>query len=246
MSTSEQALSFGAAAEAYERARPSYPQEALGFVLPDGARRVLDLGAGTGKLTRLLVARGLEAVAVEPSPGMREQLARAVPQAQVLAGAGEAVPLPGASVDAVLVAQAWHWVDPVRAVPEVARVLRPGGRLGLVWNLEDEGVPWVAALRDLLRREHAVPFAMGEDSPVLGAPFGALERLDVRWSEASTPARVVENVASRSYVISLPDAARAAVLAQVAELLATHPDTAGRSHLAVPYVTTAWRADLVG
>ncbi len=123
-----QGLSFGAAAVTYERARPSYPDEAIDWLLPPGARRVLDLGAGTGKLTRGLRDRGLDVVAVEPSAGMRDQLARVLPGVRALAGTAERIPLAGHAVDAVLVAQAWHWVDPARAVPEAARVLAAGGR----------------------------------------------------------------------------------------------------------------------
>ena len=107
----EQATSFGAAAGAYERGRPPYPAEAIDWLLPPGAARVLDVGAGTGKLTRQLAARGLDVVAVEPLPGMREQLARAVPGVPVHPGTAEDIPLPDGSVDAVLAAQAWHWVD---------------------------------------------------------------------------------------------------------------------------------------
>ena len=146
----EQATSFGAAAGAYERGRPPYPAEAIDWLLPPGAARVLDVGAGTGKLTRELAARGLDVVAVEPLPGMREQLARAVPGVPVHPGTAEDIPLPDGSVDAVLAAQAWHWVDQARAVPEVARVLVPGGQLGLVWNMRDDRADWVAQLSQIL------------------------------------------------------------------------------------------------
>ncbi|GAB2581560.1 hypothetical protein GCM10027168_12860 [Streptomyces capparidis] len=152
-----QAASFGAAAAAYERGRPPYPPEAVAWLVPEDARRVVDLGAGTGKLTRALRAPGREVVAVEPSPGMREQFSRVLPDVPVLAGAGESVPLPDSSVDALVCAQAWHWVDPERAIPEAARVLRPGGRLGLVWNTRDVSVPWVAELDRVLRDWAAVP-----------------------------------------------------------------------------------------
>ena len=139
-SKARHATSFGAATRAYERGRPSYPAEALDWLLPDGARRVLDLGAGTGKLTRDLAARGLDVVAVDPSAGMRAELGRVLPDIPVLAGSAEHIPLDAGSVDAVLVAQAWHWVDPKAAVPEIARVLKPGGRLGLLWNVRVEPV----------------------------------------------------------------------------------------------------------
>src|SRR5437016_4501937 len=146
------AASFGSAAGAYERGRPPYPPEAIDWLLPAGAARVLDLGAGTGKLTRQLTGRGLDLTAVEPSEGMREQLRRAVPGVRALAGTAEQIPLPDLSVDAVLVAQAWHWMDPAVAVPEVARVLRPGGQLGLLWNIRDERADWVAGLGAILRQ----------------------------------------------------------------------------------------------
>ena len=125
----QQATSFGAAADLYERGRPRYPAEAVDWLLPEGAQHVLDLGAGTGKLTRLLIearpGHGGRAVG-----GMREKLIRAVPGGAVLPGSAERLPIDGESVDAVLVAQAWHWVDPERAVPEVARVLQAGRRPG--------------------------------------------------------------------------------------------------------------------
>src|SRR6201986_3186482 len=147
------ATSFGAPPAAYERGRPPYPPEALDWLLPPGARRVLDLGAGTGKLTRELAGRGLDVVAVEPLGGMRAELSRVLPDTPVLEGSAEHIPLPDGSVDAVLAAQAWHWVTPERAAPEVARVLRPGGTLGLVWNERDEEVPWVAELSQIVEEQ---------------------------------------------------------------------------------------------
>ena len=129
-SSQQRSLSFGAEAAAYERGRPSYPPEAIDWLLPTEARDVLDLGAGTGKLTTRLVERGLDVVAVDPIPEMLELLSNSLPDTPALLGTAEEIPLPDDSVDAVLVAQAWHWFDPERAVKEVARVLRPGGRLG--------------------------------------------------------------------------------------------------------------------
>ena len=237
-----QALSFGAAAVTYERARPSYPDEAIDWLLPPGARRVLDLGAGTGKLTRGLRDRGLDVVAVEPSAGMRDQLARVLPGVRALAGTAERIPLADHAVDAVLVAQAWHWADPARAVPEAARVLTPGGRLGLLWNVRDERADWVAELTSIIHTPDYVD--NGSASPVTGPPFGPAERFDVEWSRPATPAGIIDLVASRSYIITLPPPQRAAVLARVQRLLDTHPRLAGAAEISMPYVTRCSRAQL--
>jgi SAM-dependent methyltransferase len=237
---SSQAASFGAAAEQYERGRPTYPPEAVDWLVPPGARRVLDLGAGTGKLTRGLVARGLDVTAVEPSAAMRARLTAALPRVVALAGSAEAIPLPDADLDAVLVAQAWHWVDPTRAVPEAARVLSAGGRLGLVWNIRDERVPWVAALTQLLER-HSDP---GSQLPVprVAAPFGPLEHVRIAWVHRLTRQQVVDLVASRSYVITLAPTAREELLQEVRHLLLHHPDLTGRPDVLLPYLTHCYRA----
>ena len=240
-----QAASFGAAADAYERGRPPYPPEAIDWLLPAGAVRVLDLGAGTGKLTRQLTGRGLDVTAVEPSEGMREQLGRAVPGVRALAGTGERIPLPDRSVDAVLVAQAWHWVDPAQAVPEVARVLRPGGRLGLVWNVRDERTDWVAGLGAILRRSDGARVSSTVSAaPQVSPPFGPLERRDVEWVHHLSPDELTDMVASRSYVITMPAADREKLLNELRHLTRTHPALAGAGEIAMPYVTRCWRAQL--
>jgi SAM-dependent methyltransferase len=180
-------------------------------------------------------------VAVEPSAGMRDQLARTLPQVSLLEGTAEAIPLPDHSVDAVLVAQAWHWVDPARALPEVARVLAPGGRLGLIWNVRDESVDWVKQLGQTM---HGDADPEGPD-PVVDWPFGTLQRHDVAWTYRATPAAVVDLVASRSYVITLAPAERQALLAEVQRLLSTHPALAGAAEVGVPYVAECYRTDLL-
>ncbi len=237
-----QAGAFGGAAAEYERGRPPYPPQAVDWLLPRSPRRVLDLGAGTGKLTRLLRDRDVEVLAVEPSPGMRQELTRVLPEVAVLAGSAEEIPLDDGAVDAVLVAQAWHWVDVGRAVPEVARVLSAGGSLGLVWNVRDDREPWVARLGQILRT--STKRDMNTAAPQVGPPFGAVERFDVEWTHHLTPGAVIDLVASRSYVITLPADERAAVLADVRALLDTHPDLAGRPRIALPYVTRCSRATL--
>lgn len=236
-----QASSFGAVAAAYERGRPPYPPEAVDWLLPAGASRVLDLGAGTGKLTRQLRDRGLDVIAVEPSEGMREQLARAVPGVPVHAGSAEKIPLPDHSVDAVLVAQAWHWVDRSRAVPEVARVLVSGGRLGLVWNIRDEREDWVAELGRIL---HDPGDHHRQDRGIIGPPFGPVERCDEEWTHRLSRDELIDLAASRSYVITMPDRERAAVLAGVADLADARLGGNETGELVLPYVTECYRAEL--
>ena len=180
---------------------------------------MLDLGAGTGKLTTRLVERGLDVVAVDPIPEMLELLSNSLPDTPALLGTAEEIPLPDDSVDAVLVAQAWHWFDPERAVKEVARVLRPGGRLGLVWNTRDERLGWVKDLGRIIGHE---------DDPLsqqvtLPEPFDGVERHQVEWTSYLTPQALIDLVASRSYCITSPTDVRTQTLERVRELLATHP-----------------------
>ncbi len=233
-------LSFGPQAAAYERGRPSYPPEAIDWLLPAGARDVLDLGAGTGKLTTRLVERGLDVVAVDPIAEMLEVLRHSLPDTPALLGTAEEIPLGDNSVDAVLVAQAWHWFDPQRAILEVARVLRPGGRLGLVWNTRDERLGWVRELGRIIGRD---------DDPVrnkvtLPEPFTGLERHQVEWTSYLTPQALIDLVASRSYCITSPTEVRTKTLDKVRTLLATHPALANTEGLALPYITVCLRAAL--
>ncbi len=241
----ELARSFDAAARVYARGRPGYPGEALDWLLPAGAREVLDLGAGTGKLTAQLVDRELEVTAVEPSDRMRAELESSLgDRVTALAGRAEEIPLADASMDAVLVAQAWHWADPARAVPEVARVLRPGGTLGLLWNRRDDRVAWVAELSKILTAPD--PGARADAArPAIGPPFGPAQRhLTDGWTDSLTPQKLVDLAACRSYVITLDEAAREALLDRVRALAAEHPDIAGRGRFPLPYVTECVRAEL--
>jgi SAM-dependent methyltransferase len=235
------AHSFGPAAQKYERGRPPYPAAAVDWLLPPTARRVLDLGAGTGKLTRELLGllgRDLQVTAVDPSDGMLAELKKVLPDVPAFLGTAEDIPLPDRSVDAVLVAQAWHWVDRDRAVPEVARVLSPGGRLGLIWNLRDEREDWVRRLGEILHSAESV-----RDAGV-GAPFGPVEVREFPWTHQIGPDQLLDLVASRSYVILLPPDERAGLLGQVRQLMATHPALVGRMVFDLPYVTQCARATL--
>jgi SAM-dependent methyltransferase len=169
---------------------------------------------------------------------------RVLPQVPALAGSAEQIPLDDDSVDVVLVAQAWHWVDPGQAVPEVARVLSAGGRLGLLWNVRDERHDWVARLGQILAA-HTEP-DMNTSGPLVGPPFAEVERFEVEWTHYLAPIALMDLVASRSYVITLGPQERNRVLGQVRDLLHTHPDLVGRDQFALPYLTRCHRADLLG
>jgi SAM-dependent methyltransferase len=238
---SVRAGSFGTAAAIYERARPSYPADALDWLLPAGSPRVLDLGAGTGKLTRLIAERGINVEAVDPSAQMLAELEQVLPDVRTHVGTAEQMPLPDSSFDAIVVAQAWHWVDLPRAAAETARVLKPGGRLGLIWNDRDDRVDWIRALSDVVG-DTASASRMASDNPIFGAPFGQIEYFVTEWSNPITPAGLIELVASRSFVIVASERDRTSILGGVQDLLETHPDLAGREEFEMPYVTYASRA----
>jgi SAM-dependent methyltransferase len=232
------ALSFGSAAAAYARGRPSYPREAVEAVLPDGARRVLDLGAGTGKLTSTLLDLGLDVVAVEPDDAMRDLID---PRAQALAGTAEALPEVG-TVDAVLVGQAWHWFDAPAALASIRKVLRPGGTLGLLWNLLDDRDGWAKVLADAAQMEDRLSFLdEAEVHPFQQVPadFGQWQRRLVHHAEVVDAGSVLANLGSRSTVLLLPQAERDALVARVAEALPDGP-------LEVRYACDTWWAAFTG
>jgi len=205
------ARSFGPAAERYHRLRPGYPAEAVDFVLHGRpAGRLLDVGAGTGKLTALLVDRAEQVIAVEPDARMREVLSQAVPAAEVLAGSAERLPVPDASVDAVFAGQAFHWFARPDADRELARVLRPGGVVGLIWNLPDVTVPWVPELYRATRRPD-VPWSTDDDDLDL-ALFTPTEVHWTPWTQQLPGfAGLHELVHTWSWVITRPDAEQRAI-----------------------------------
>lgn len=223
-------------ADLYERARPGYPRDAVLWLAGD-ARRVVDLGAGTGKLTRELAALGYDIVAVEPLPQMAEQLRSAVPGITVLEGSAESIPLLDGSADAVLAGQAFHWFDAPVALAEIARVLRRGGTLGLVWNQRDESLLWVARLSELLGEsewDHSAPpeiAGSGLYGPVQAESFRHAQQLDRQT--------LIELVSSRSFAATMEPAERSALLARVGSL---YDESAGPGGLVLPYVAYAFRA----
>ncbi len=202
--------------------------------MPDDAAIVADVGAGTGLFARLLVRPGRSVVAIEPSAAMLDELRAAVPEAVALQGTGERMPVAAASIDAVVFAQAWHWVDVPAATAEVARVLRPGGTLGLVWNLRVERVPWVRALGTAMRAD-GDHYRGGEVDAEVDAPFGEPGRLSVEWMRETTRDEILADVRSRSYFALLSSTEQAQVLDDVRAVL---PD---EERIALPYVTAAFR-----
>jgi SAM-dependent methyltransferase len=237
------AAGFDRAADAYERGRPGYPAEAVAhlaahFRLGEGVT-VLDLAAGTGKLTRMLATTGATVIAVEPVEGMRRVLEKAVPGARVLEGTAEAIPVEDGTVDAITVAQAFHWFDAVRAVAEIARALRPGGGLGLIWNTFDTSVPWVATLRTLVAvHRHGEP-AYGHTSwrdafattrlfePLEEHTFGLVQELE---TEA-----LVDRIGSTSYIATLEEGERRQLFDEIRALVADLPRP-----LRLPYRTDTY------
>lgn len=234
----ENAKSFGQAADVYESIRPGYPAEALEWMIPAEARSVVDVGAGTGKFTRMLAATGRDVAAVEPDPAMLERLAAALPSVRALAGSAESLPLEDASVDAVTSAQAWHWVDPERALPEVARVLRPGGTLAAVWNILDGSVEWVVALSEAVGGSRN---GGGAVELAAGPAFGPVERTAFPWQYPLDRAGVLALVTSWSQYLVAPADERARILARVGAVL----DGLGPDVYPLPYKAHCFRARLV-
>jgi SAM-dependent methyltransferase len=236
--------SFGRAAKAYEAGRPAYPLESVAWLLHpltggDVRPRVADVGAGTGKLTRALIELGVDAVAIDPDPDMLAGLRDAVPGVPTFSGTAERLPLPDRSLDAVVLGQAWHWVDADAGSAEVARVLRPGGVLGLIWNLRDDSVPWVARLTAIMRGSHAEMLLAAGDPPV-GPPFGGLDGARWSWSRSLTRETLEAMVRSRSYVIAAAPDERRRIEEESADLLDAI-GAVGDAVVELPYVTRAYR-----
>lgn len=232
------ARGFARAPADYERGRPDYPAEAIAWLAQALAlgpgRRVLDLAAGTGKLTRALAATGAEVVAVEPVDEMRAFI-----EAEALAGTAEAIPLPAAAVDAVTVGQAFHWFRGDEALAEIHRVLRPHGRLGLVWNLRDSADPFMAALSELLEPHRgtapAVRAEARRDVFARSELFGPLEEAEFPLEHELDHEGVVARVTSISFIAALPLGAREGVVDAVRELVAGEPEPLALAYRTLVY-----------
>jgi SAM-dependent methyltransferase len=240
------ARGFEAAVEHYGRGRPTYPDDALGYLVRalgiTQGRDVLELGAGTGKFTELIVHSGARITAVEPVPAMRTALERSCPSVTVLDGTAESIPASDASADAVVAAQAFHWFDGHRALPEIHRVLRPGGVLGMIWNVRDDASDWaerLTAIFDRLAGEDAPRYRDGRWREAFERTelFGPLHHRVAYHVHHVTPETFLDRVLSVSYVASASDEERARVMDEVHELLASDRELVGRDEIVMPYRT---------
>lgn len=244
MTTSSRARSFGAAAAAYAEHRPGYPAAAVDWALAPvtgSPLRLLDLAAGTGKLTEALLPMGT-VVAVEPDPAMRAELVARFPGVDAREGSAEAIPLPDGSVDAVLVGQAWHWFDADRAYAELARVLRPGGVLGVLWNGDDAHVDWVRGMYEVGRWNSTVVRAPDAE-PRLPAHPAFVDDGFAQFANMipTTVDGLVATLRTHSWALTAEPAEREATFDRIRAYLATRPETSSGT-FEHPLVTDVVRA----
>jgi SAM-dependent methyltransferase len=244
--------SFGAAALAYAEHRPDYAEAAVRWALePAPGPRVLDLGAGTGKLTATLVALGADVIAVEPDPAMLSELRRALPDVDALSGSAESLPLPDATIDAVVAGNALHWFDMDVAGPEIARVLAPGGTLAGLWNVLDNRIAWVAELervsgsaaigpRDTLSSWRAETEGAHLPSGNLIAAFGSPEQTEFAHGQRRTADSLVATIATRAGLLIMSEEERELTLGRIRTFLARRSETA-HGEFTLPMLTGVLR-----
>ena len=257
-------LRSGRSRRQYAEHRPDYPADAVAWCVeptgrPVAGLRVLDLGAGTGKLTALLAELGADVTAVEPDEAMLAELRRQLPSVRALHGPAEAIPLADGSVDAVLCAQSMHWFDMSRALPEIARVLVPGGALGAMWNSDDDRVEWVAGLRDVAEGAGSPVRSQRErDATAFGAEqfgnelFTPTDRAEFANPQARTIDSLIDDLRTHSAVLIMDPAERERVLGRIRGYLASRPETGERGvhaadgHLGPPLGPPADRGQRAG
>jgi SAM-dependent methyltransferase len=229
--------------ERYQLARPDYPRDAVTFLVDslgiEEDLHLLDLGAGTGILTGQLVQFCANITAVEPTPGMRKVLRERLPTVNVLDGRDVAIPLQDATVDCVVVAQAFHWFDAPVALEEIHRVLVDGGRLGVLWNERDESIPWVAELGEAMRWPTHQPYDVGQDfTPILSSgPFVNIERKKFNHRQLLDHERLFQRVLTTSYIAAMDDDEQRTLMRDVKRVVDPLPE-----RIELPYVTDVYRA----
>jgi SAM-dependent methyltransferase len=265
----ERAASFGGAASHYERYRPGPPVEAVDWILSASesaspsapVARIVDLGAGTGALSRLLVGRGDEVVAVEPDDRMRDVLTESVPGVRAVAGRGESIPLPDASADAVLASSSWHWMDPVPTLLEVGRVLVPGGTLAAIWSGPDPDSGLIAQASALLgsgggeaagidgQSQAELSAALNDRSTLVqaleippGVPFDQPEQTAITWEVALHADELIGLLGTFSWVILMEDDARARLLETARRALRDMLGVSGDATVDMAYRADVWKA----
>jgi SAM-dependent methyltransferase len=241
-------MSFGAIAADYDRVRPGPPAAAVAWLLPGRPDVVVDLGAGTGLLSRALVGLAARVIAVEPDQRMRAVLADRSPGVEAMAGRGEAIPLPDATADAVLISSAWHWLDPDRAAPEIARVLRDGGRLGVIWTGRDPATPWLRADEWFLgidQRTVAPGAGIQWNRRQVSLPdettFANIETATFRFTRRMTVPDLIDWLTTYSRVITASEETKTTGRARAAAAIAHQ--FPGVVEVDVPMLSLCWRAD---
>jgi SAM-dependent methyltransferase len=235
-------LSFGVGAEAYAEFRPRYPRTAVDWVLSAATRDVVtvaDVGAGTGALTQELSDAGFSVAAFDADEDMLSELVRRIPGVSARKSSAESLPLQDGEVDAVFAAQAWHWFAQPATAREFLRVVRPGGVIGLLWNNRDSTVPWLSELADLVDGSDAASGSVDQTTADIRSVLPSAEHANFSHTVLMRPETVVGLVSTLSNVNRRSDALD--VYSAVRDLLATHPDTAGRTEVEIQYVTVSYR-----
>jgi len=240
----ELAHTFGAAADEYDRLRAVAPPAAVDWLVGDGIRNAVELGAGTGIFSRKLAQRIPELYPVEPDERMRDVFAKSSPGLVPLAGSAEKIPVGDHSVDAVFSADAWHWFDPATACREIARVLRPGGVLAVSWNTRDGRVPWMEDLFAVLDGVHHPLRQPGAFTLPENTAFDTPQRHVVAWTRPMSPHDLVALLGTYSAVLAMPETDRARLYDRSFEYIDRHPELTGRELIDVPFHTVCWRTRL--
>lgn len=239
---------YKVAADAYERGRPGYPDAAIERLVAElnitPSATVVDIGAGTGRMAAALKRHTRNIVAVEPVESMRRKYQSLHAGMPILAGTAEALPIRDHTMDAAVCAQAFHWFDSQPALREIGRVLKPGGRLGLVWNVRDESYDWVAQLTRIMDpyAGDTPRFRSGKWREAFEAPsdFTPLQNSAMPQVHLGSPSMVIDRIASISFIAALPHLEKQRVLIAVNELIRTHPELAGKDQIEFPYETVLY------